>query len=66
MTTMTQELLAEMIYPEHSGGRTEVSIKAMRDIIAKHDPEGFNAFNPYEHMQQSLLDMSINCPSKYY
>jgi hypothetical protein len=49
-TTMTQELLAEMIYPEHSGGRTEVSIKAMRDIIAKHDPEGFNAFNPYEHM----------------
>jgi len=50
MTTMTEELLAEMIYPEHSGGRTEVSIKAIRDIIAKHDPDGFNAFNPYEYM----------------
>jgi hypothetical protein len=44
--TMTHELLQEMIYPERSGGRSEVSIAAIRKIIEKHDPEGFNSFEP--------------------
>ena len=51
MTTMTKDILQEMHYPEHSGGRTEVSIQAIRDIIQKHDPEGFKSFDPFEGLE---------------
>jgi hypothetical protein len=44
--SMTQEIMQAMHYPEHSGGRTEVSIQAIRDILKKHDPSGFESFTP--------------------
>lgn len=49
--TMTKEILEAMHYPEHSGGCTEVSIKTIRDIIQKHDPEGFESFDPWEGLE---------------
>jgi hypothetical protein len=48
MTTMTEDLLKEMFYPEHSGGETKVDIATMRKIIQKYDPKGFEDFNPFE------------------
>jgi hypothetical protein len=44
--TMTHEIMNAMDYPERSGGRSEVSIQVIKDILKKHDPEGFNSFEP--------------------
>lgn len=43
---MTHEILKTMHYPAHSGGRTEVSIEAIKDVLKKLDPEGYNSFEP--------------------
>jgi hypothetical protein len=43
---MTHEIMQEMHYPEHSGGRTEVDIQSIKDILKKHDPKGFESFSP--------------------
>ena len=48
MTTMTEDLLDAIHYPEHSGGETKVDISIMKAIIQKHDPKGFEDFNPFE------------------
>jgi hypothetical protein len=48
MTTMTEDLLEAMFYPEHSGGETTIDIATMKAIIQKHDPQGFDSFNPFE------------------
>jgi len=49
--TMTKEILEAMHYPEHSGGRTEVDIQTIKDIIQKYDSEGFEAFDPFEGLE---------------
>jgi hypothetical protein len=49
--TMTKDILEAAYWPEHSGGRTEVSIEEIRDIVKKHDPEGFEAFDPFEGLE---------------
>ena len=49
--TMTKDILEAAYWPEHSGGRTEVSIQAIREIVKKHDPEGFESFNPFEELE---------------
>ncbi len=49
--TMTKDILTAMHYPEHSGGRTEVDIELIKNIIKKHDPKGFEAFNPFEGLE---------------
>ena len=49
--TMTKEILEAAYWPEHSGGLTEVSIQTIRDIVKKHDPEGFDSFDPFEDLQ---------------
>jgi hypothetical protein len=46
MTNMTHELMKTMHYPEYSGGRTEVSIEAIKKVLQKLDPEGYNSFKP--------------------
>jgi hypothetical protein len=51
MTTMTKEILEAAFWPEHSGGCTEVSIKKIRDIVKKYDPEGFESFDPWEDVE---------------
>jgi|LakMenE01Jun11ns_1017448.scaffolds.fasta_scaffold8548991_1 hypothetical protein len=51
MTTMTKDILTAAYWPEHSGGMTEVSIQEIRDIVKKHDPEGFEAFDPFEEVE---------------
>lgn len=48
MTTMTEDLLEAIFYPEHSGGETKVDIDTIKTIIQKHDPKGFEDFNPFE------------------
>jgi hypothetical protein len=49
--TMTKDILEAMHYPEHSGGRTEVDIQTIKNIIQKHDPKGFEAFDPFEELE---------------
>jgi hypothetical protein len=51
MTTMTKDILQAMHYPEHSGGQTEVDIQTIKKIIQKHDPEGFESFDPFEGLE---------------
>jgi hypothetical protein len=51
MTTMTKDILEAAYWPEHSGGRAEVSIEKIRDIVKKHDPEGFESFDPFEGLE---------------
>jgi hypothetical protein len=51
MTTMTKDILEAMHYPEHSGGQTVVEIEVIKDIIKKHDLEGFEAFDPFEELE---------------
>jgi hypothetical protein len=51
MTTMTKDILKAAYWPEHSGGSTEVSIQEIRDIVKKHDPEGFESFDPFEDLE---------------
>lgn len=48
---MTHEIMNAMDYPERSGGRTEVSIQVIKDILKKHDPAGFESFNPFEGLE---------------
>ena len=49
--TMTKDILQAMHYPEHSGGRTEVNIQTIKNIIKKHDPKGFESFDPVEGLE---------------
>ena len=49
--TMTKDILEAMHYPEHSGGRTEVDIQTIKNIIQKHDPKGFESFDPFEGLE---------------
>jgi hypothetical protein len=51
MTTMTKDILQAMHYPEHSGGQTEVDIQTIKNIIQKHDPKGFESFDPFEGLE---------------
>ena len=49
--TMTKDILKAAYWPERSGGCTEISIQAIRDIVKKHDPEGFESFDPFEDLE---------------
>jgi hypothetical protein len=46
MTKMTHEILQEMFDRQKGGGLADISMDVVKDILAKHDPEGVNSFEP--------------------
>ena len=46
MTTMTKAIMQEMFVVDKVSGSSDIKMDTIKDIIKKHDPQGFDKFEP--------------------